>query len=121
MCRAVFRPAPALGYGLMISVWLAPTPAHDALRSLLRSLVRLLPLWCKNRNLGFLRLWSLVPIRTVFGTMAVLVGSIVAVAVVRNFAGVVIGTGCVWLTFYGWLRMINRLKIIVQVGRSIYC
>ena len=34
-------------------------------------------------------------IRTVFGTMAVLVGSIVAVAVVRNFMGVVIGTGCV--------------------------
>lgn len=67
----------------------------------------LLPLWCKNRNLGFLRLWSIVPIRTVLGTMAVLVGSIVAVAELRNFAGVVIGTGCVWLTFYGWLRMIS--------------
>ena len=55
----------------------------------------LLPLRCENRNLGFLRLWMIVPIRTVFGTMAVLVGSMVAVAVVRNFAGVVIGTGCV--------------------------
>ena len=33
--------------------------------------------------------------------MAVLVGSIVAVAVVRNFAGVVIGTGCV-LADFSW-------------------
>ena len=45
--------------------------------------------------MGELRLRSKVLIRTVFGTMAVLVGSIVAVAVVRNFMGVVIGTGCV--------------------------
>ena len=55
----------------------------------------LLPPWGKNRKLGELRLRSKVLIRTVFGTMAVLVGSIVAVAVVRNFMGVVIGTGCV--------------------------
>lgn len=55
----------------------------------------LMPLRYKNRNLGELRLWLIVPIRTVFGTMAVLVGSIVAVAELRNFAGVVIGTGCV--------------------------
>ena len=55
----------------------------------------LLPLWDKNRKLSELRLRSKVLIRTVFGTMAVLVGSIVAVAVVRNFMGVVIGTGCV--------------------------
>lgn len=36
----------------------------------------------KNRNLGFLGLGIIVPIRTVFGTVAVLVGSVVAVAVV---------------------------------------
>ncbi len=35
-----FRPAPALGYGLVGFTWLAPTHAHDALRSVLRSLVR---------------------------------------------------------------------------------
>ncbi len=35
-----FRPAPALGYGLVVYVWLAPEPAHDALRFVLRSLVR---------------------------------------------------------------------------------
>ena len=66
----------------------------------------LLPLLSFLINLGELRLGSIVPIRTVFGTMAVLVGSIVAVAVVRNFAGVVIGTGCVWL------RMINGLELV---------
>ena len=53
------------------------------------------PLWCENRNLGFLRLWFIVPIRTVFGTMAVLVGSVMAVVELRNFNGVLIGTGCV--------------------------
>ena len=68
------------GYGLVGFTWLAPTPAHDALRFVLR----LLPLRCENRNLGFLLLGSIVPIRTVFGTMAVLVVSVVAVAVVRN-------------------------------------
>ena len=41
-------------------------------------------------------------IRTVFGTMAVLVGSIVAVAVVRNFMGVVIGTWYILADLY-WL------------------
>ena len=56
----------------------------------------LFPLWCKNQNLGFLRLWSLVPIRTVFGTGVVLLGLVVAVASVRNFTGVVLGTGCVF-------------------------
>jgi len=56
----------------------------------------LLPLWCKNQNLGFLRLWSLVPIRTVFGTGAVLLGLVVAVAFFRNFTGVVLGTGCIF-------------------------
>jgi len=56
----------------------------------------LLPLWYKNQNLGFLRLLIIVPIRTVFGTGAVLVGLVVAVAFLRNFTGVVLGTGCIF-------------------------
>ena len=72
----------------------------------------LLPPLGKNRKLVELRLRSKVLIRTVFGTMAVLVGSMVAVAVVRNFTGVLIGTGCVWLTFCGRLRMINGLELV---------
>ena len=56
----------------------------------------LLPLWCKNRYLGFLRLLTIVPIRTVFGTGAVLLGLVVAVVSVRNFTGVVLGTGCIF-------------------------
>ncbi len=55
----------------------------------------LLPLWCENRNLGFLRLWMIVPIRTVLGTGAVLLG-LVVVAFLRNFAGVVLGTGYIF-------------------------
>ena len=35
-----FRPAPALGYALVASACFALTPAHDALRFVLRSLVR---------------------------------------------------------------------------------
>lgn len=72
----------------------------------------LLPLWGKNRKLGELRLRNKVLIRTVFGTMAVLVGSIVAVAVVRNFAGVVIGTGKCLADFFGRLWMINGLELV---------
>ena len=72
----------------------------------------LLPLWCENRNLGFLRLRSIVPIRTGLGTRAVLVGSVVAVVVVRNFIGVVIGTGYVLADFCGRLRMINGLELV---------
>ena len=56
----------------------------------------LLPLWYKNQNLVFLRLLIIVPIRTVFGTGAVLLGSVVAGAFLRNFAGVVLGTGCIF-------------------------
>ena len=90
-----FRPASALGYGLVVSLGL-PLRLHSVPYVRFYALwCGLLPLWGKNRNLGFLRLGSIVPSRTVFGTMAVLVGSIVAVAVVRNFAGVVIGTGSV--------------------------
>ena len=51
----------------------------------------LLPLWCKNRKQGKLRLCSKVLIRTVFGTSVVLVGFAVAVVELRNFTGVVIG------------------------------
>ena len=35
-------------------------------------------------------------ISTVFGTGAVLLGSVVAVAFLRNFTGVFLGTGCVF-------------------------
>ncbi len=54
-----------------------------------------LPLWCKNRNLGELGLRGKVPIRTVLGTGAVLLG-LVVVAFLRNFAGVVLGTGYIF-------------------------
>ena len=54
----------------------------------------------------------IVPIRTGLGTRAVLVGSVVAVVVVRNFIGVVIGTGYVLADFCGRLRMINGLELV---------
>lgn len=50
----------------------------------------------KNRKLGELRLWMIVPIRTVFGTDAVLLGSVVAVVELRNFTGVVLGAGYIF-------------------------
>ena len=62
----------------------------------------LLPPWGKNRNLGFMGLGIIVPIRTVFGTMALLVGSVVAVVDFRNYLGVVIGTWHIWADLY-WL------------------
>ena len=56
-------------------------------------------LWCVlllllslMANLGELRLWGLVLIRTVFGTIAVLVAFVVSLANFRNYLGVVIGT-----------------------------
>ena len=52
----------------------------------------LLPPWGKNRNLGFLGLGIIVLIRTVFGTMAVLVGSVVVVVILRNYRCVELGT-----------------------------
>lgn len=86
-----------LGYGLVVSVCFAP------LRMFLVSIFAfyalwcgLLPLWYKNQNLGFLRLLIIVPIRTVFGTGVVLLGLVVAVVSVRNFTGVVLGTGCIF-------------------------
>lgn len=54
----------------------------------------------------------IVPIRTVFGTGAVLLRSVVAVASVRNFTGVLIGTGCVLADLFGRLLMINGLKLV---------
>ena len=65
---------------------------YDARRCVLRSLVRLLPLWDKNRKLGELRLRSKVLIRTGLGTMAVLVGSVVVVVILRNYRCVELGT-----------------------------
>ena len=58
MCRAVFRPAPALGYGLMISAWLAPTPAQDALRFVLRSLVRSTATVVQKSKFGLSTAWE---------------------------------------------------------------
>jgi len=87
-----FRPASALGYGLVVSLGL-PLRLHTMPYVSFYALwCVLLPPWCKNRNLGELGLWSIVPIRTVLGTMAVLVDLVVAVVVVRNYTGVVIGT-----------------------------
>ena len=65
---------------------------YDALRCVLRSLVRLLPLLSLVANLGELRLRSKVLIRTGLGTVAVRVGSGVVAVILRNYLGVVIGT-----------------------------
>ena len=62
----------------------------------------LLPLWDKNRKLSELRLRSKVLIRTGLGTVAVLVGSVVVVAILRNYLGVVIGTWYILADLY-WL------------------
>lgn len=53
---------------------------------------KLLPLCCHNRKLGGLRLWNIVPIRTGLGTMAVLVGSVVAVIILWNYVCDELGT-----------------------------
>ena len=81
----------------------------------------LLPLWCKNRNWGKLRLLTIVPIRTVLGTGAVLLGLVVAVAFLRNFAGVVLGTGCIFSDIFAdllWSDSDNKLIKDICSGRS---
>ena len=62
----------------------------------------LLPLLSLVANLGELRLWGLVLIRTGLGTMAVLVGSVILVVNFRNYLGVVIGTWHILADLY-WL------------------
>ena len=52
--------------------------------------------------MGFMGLGIIVPIRTGLGTVAVLVGSVVAVAELRNFTGVFIGTWHILADLY-WL------------------
>ena len=66
-------------------------------------------LWCVlllllslMANLGELRLWGLVLIRTGLGTVAVLVGSVVVAVILRNYLGVVIGTWNILADLY-WL------------------
>lgn len=86
-----------LGYRLW-GTWLCTV----APRCVLRSLVRTLPLWGKNRKLGELRLRSKVLIRTGLGTVAVRVGSVVVVVILRNYLGVVIGTWHILADLY-WL------------------
>ena len=75
---------------------------YDALRCVLRSWVRTTPLLSLVANLGELRLRSKVLIRTGLGTMAVLVGSVVVVAELRNFTGAFIGTWHILADLY-WL------------------
>jgi len=67
----------------------------------------LLPSWCKNRNWGELRLWMIVPIRTVLGTMVVLLGSLFGGASVRNFTGVVLGTCYIFYDIFADLFMVG--------------
>ena len=62
----------------------------------------LLPLLSLVANLGELRLWGLVLIRTGLGTVAVLVGSVVSLVNFRNYLGVVIGTWYILADLY-WL------------------
>ena len=81
------------GMVLRFPLGLPLMPAHNALRSVLLSLVA---------NLGELRLRSKVLIRTGFGTMAVLVGSVVSLVNFRNYLGVVIGTWYILADLY-WL------------------
>ena len=85
------------GYGLW-GTWLCMMPyvAFFGLGCVL------LPPWGKNRKLVELRLRSKVLIRTGLGTVAVLVGSVVAVVDFRNYLGVVIGTWHIWTDLY-WL------------------
>ena len=61
----------------------------------------LLPLLSLSANLVELRLRSKVLIRTGLGTMAVRVGYVVVVVILRNYLGVVIGTWHIWADFYG--------------------
>ena len=88
--------------GLAVSDWVALTPAHNALRSVLRSWVRTIATVGQNRNLGFMGLGIIVPIRTGLGTMAELVGSVVSLVNFRNYLGVVIGTWHILADLY-WL------------------
>ena len=74
---------------LAVSAWVAP---HACTQCPTFRFIVLLPLLSLVANLGELRLRSKVLIRTGLGTVAVLVGSVVAVAVVRNFTGLVLGT-----------------------------
>ena len=86
-----------LGYRLW-GMWLCTMPdvAFYALWCVLLLLLSLMA------NLGELRLWGLVLIRTGLGTVAVLVGSVVVAVILRNYLGVVIGTWNILADLY-WL------------------
>ena len=73
---------------------------YDALRCVLLALVVITATIVAN--LGELRLWGLVPIRTGLGTVAVQVGSVVVAVILRNYLGVVIGTWHILADLY-WL------------------
>ena len=74
---------------------------YDARRCVLRSLVRN---YChcgaKIENWANYGFGGLVLIRTGLGTVAVLVGFVVAVAELRNFTGAFIGTWHIWADLY---------------------
>ena len=80
------------GMILWLLLGLPLTPAHNALRCVLLALVVLLPLLSLAANLVELRLRSQVLVRTGLGIMAVLVGAVEEVVVLRNNLGVVDGT-----------------------------
>ena len=90
--------------GLGVLLWLispacsfAPTNAHVAPRLVLWTLLVTTAMTVLFPTQGKIRFWVLVRISTVLGTGAVLLGSVVAVASVRNFTVLVLGT---WYIFY---------------------
>ena len=84
----------------------------------------LLPPWGKNRYLGFLGLGIIVPIRTGLGTVAVLVGSVLVVVILRNYLGVVIGTCHILADLYWFFKDLERIVFIahgvVEIMRFLY-
>ena len=78
------------------------TLAHDAPRSVFGSWVRTTATVGKKSKTGRIRLGGMVLISAGLGTMAVLVGSVVVVVILRNYLGVVIGTWHILADLY-WL------------------
>ena len=94
--------------GLGVLLWLispacsfAPTNAHVAPRLVLWTLLVTTAMTVLFPTQGKIRLWVSVRISTVLGTGSVLLGSVVAVAFLRNFTGVVLGTGYIFYDIFG--------------------
>ena len=75
---------------------------YDALRCVLRSLVRTTATVGQKSKTGRITASFFVPILTGLGTVAVLVGSVILVVNFRNYLGVVIGTWHILADLY-WL------------------